>query len=445
MVIVVAAAAVTGVAVVRRDLPRPDPPPVPAPTRAPERTLEATEPGDRAPTPPAALPEGPWPERSPRWTARDAADRWRDLPAVHGPVAVGGLVLAVGGHPGADRVAAYDARTGRPRWRHRPIDVASLWAASRRAVVVGSDRGELEALAPETGRRRWRVRLAPGQGPDAATLSGDRLYVATSFTGEGDLRPPVVYALDARTGRRRWRAALGRGTDLQWGAPVLAEELVVVASTPSDPGSAAGHALHALDAATGRARWELALPASQPGYHTERPLLHRGLLIVPASGSLLAVDPSSGRVVWRRPGTGLPTILGPAGRLVLAAFQDDLVALAARDGQERWRLPVSGGDHRWVAMADGRVDVLTAGLALVLDPATGAERWRSLAGPASGPPLRVAGRVYVPTTAGLVALAAGSGQVAWVGDLRRLTGRPVVAGGRVLVTTGSGDLLAYAP
>jgi outer membrane protein assembly factor BamB len=445
---VVAAAAVASVAVVRRDLPRPDPPPdrPPAATRAPDQTLEAApEPGDREAAPPPSLPQGAWPRRSPRWTARDAADRGRGPPFVHGPLAVGGLVVAVGGHPEPDRVGAYDARGGRRRWRHRSPGMASLWAASPRAVVVGSDRGELEALAPQTGRRRWRLRLARGQGPDAATLASDRLYLSTSFPGEGDLRPPVLYALDAASGRRRWRAALHRATDLQWGAPAVAGGLVLVASTPSHPGSAPSHVLHALDAASGRVRWELALAAGDPGFHAERPLLTGGLLVVPVIGSLLGVDPGSGRVVWRRPGTGLPALLGPAGELVVAAFQEGLVALSVRDGQERWRLPLVGGEYQWAALGGGRIDVLTAGLALSLDPATGAERWRSLAGPAAGPPLRVGERVYVPTTVGLVALAAGSGEVAWVGDLRRLDGRPVAAGGRVLVTTRSGDLLAYAP
>jgi outer membrane protein assembly factor BamB len=449
VVAVVALAAVTGVAVVRRDLPRPDPRPAPPATRARE---PAEEPVARSTVPPASLPEGAGPARSPRWTAKNAADRWEGPPEVHGPVVVGGLVVAVGGRPGLDRVGAYDARTGRPRWRHQIGGVASLWAASRRTAVVGSERGELEALAPETGRRRWRVRLAPGQGPDGATISGDRLVVATSFPGEGDLRPPVVYALDARTGRRRWRAVLRRGTDLQWAGPVLAKGLLLVASTPSHPGSAPGHALHALDEATGRARWDLALPGSEPGFHTERPLLHRGLIVVPAAGALLAVDPGSGRPVWSRPGQGLPMVAGTTGGLVLTAFQDGLVALSVGDGQERWRLPLPGDEFQWVGptggrimLHDGTVYALTAGLALALDPTTGTERWRSLTGPAVGPPLRVADRVYVATTEGLVALEAASGRIAWVGDRHRLAGGPVAAAGRVLVTTRSGDLLGYAP
>jgi outer membrane protein assembly factor BamB len=378
---VVAAAAVAGVAVVRRDLPDPAGRPV---------------------------PERPWPTRSPSWTARDAADRLDGPPGVHGSVVVGGMVLAVGGDPGHGRLAAYDARTGAPRWRSRAGEAASLWAASARAVVVGSDRGELAVLDPGTGRRRWRLRLAPGQGPDGATLSGDHLYVATSFPGEGDLRPPVLLALDARTGRRRWRAVLGRGTDLQWAAPVLTEGLVLVASTPSDPRIAPGDALHALDAATGRARWEVPLPARGPGL---------------------------GR--W-------PRLVGAAGGVVLAVAGDGLVGLSVGDGRERWRVPLADR-HRWVALGGGRVYALAAGLALAVDPASGRVLWGTLTGAAVGPPLAVGGRLYVPTTRGLEAKEASTGQIAWFGDWRQLTGGAVAAGGRVVVATRDGDLLGYMP
>jgi outer membrane protein assembly factor BamB len=437
----VALAAVAGVAVVRRDLPRPERPErsaVPA-AAAPTRTrVAAAEPGGR----PVPVPERPWPTRSPRWAASGAADRWDGPPYGHGPVVAGGLVLAVGG---SGRLAAFDARTGRRRWRSAAGGAATVWAASRRVVVAASDRGRLVGLDPVTGRRRWQVRLAPGQGPDAATLSGDRLYVATSFPGEGDLRPPVVCALDARTGRRHWRVALDRGTDLQWGAPVLAGGLLLVASTPSHPGSAPGHVLHALDAASGRARWEVPLPARDPSFHPERPLAHRGLVIVPAVGALLAIDPGSGRVVWRRPARRLPQLVGAAGGLVLAVADDGLVALAAGSGRERWRLPLAADRHRWAAVGAGRLHVVAAGLALAVDPATGRVLWGTVTGTAVGPSLLVADRLYVPTTRGLEAKEAASGQIAWFGEWRQLTGGPLAAGGRVLVTTRDGDLLGYAP
>ena len=382
----------------------------------------------------------------PVWTAWGATARSPAFGDEQGPVRLGRLVLTATGFDAAGRVGAYDAASGRRRWWYRTGDSAFIRAVSRRLVLAGPERGELVGLDPSTGRRRWRVRLPTGQSTVAATLSGGRAYVGASFTSEGDLRPPVVRALDAATGRLRWRAVLDRGTNLQWGAPLLAGGLVLVATTPTYLDSAKGHALHALDAATGRRRWRAGLHNREPGFHTERPLLHRGLVIVRGAGSLLAFDPATGRQVWRTrlDGDG-PQVLGSAGPLVLAVVSHDLVAVGAGDGRERWRFPLPADDRQWVALGGGQVVALAGGLVIAVDPATGAELWRSWAGPSAGPPLWAAGRIYLATTDRLVALEAASGEGAWVGDRQRLTGGLVAAGGRVLVTTGAGDLLGYAP
>jgi hypothetical protein len=175
--------------------------------------------GGQARRPPAAQAAAP-PEAPPRWSVGGVAPPLV-TPWERGPLAAGDLVLVPTGFQVTGRVRAYEARTGRLRWAYRTRGTAFVWAVGEGRAIVAPDRGSLVALDLETGRQRWHLALSPGQSPEHGTIAGGRLYVGTSFTSEGDLRPPIVYAVDLATGRRRWRAVLEPGTDLQWGAPVV--------------------------------------------------------------------------------------------------------------------------------------------------------------------------------------------------------------------------------
>jgi outer membrane protein assembly factor BamB len=99
-------------------------------------------------------------------------------------------------------------------------------------------------LDSSTGRRLWRMRLPPGQSTSAATVLGGRLYVGASFTSEATSGPRSSAASppppDGSAG-----GPCSTVAPTSSGAPVLANGLVTV-------DSAKGHALDALDPATGR-------------------------------------------------------------------------------------------------------------------------------------------------------------------------------------------------
>ena len=76
---------------------------------------------------------------------------------------------------------------------------AVLALADEGLAVFGDARGDLHAVDLETGRRRWRWRLAEGfHHPPLA--SRGRLYAATKANS--------LYCFDAKRGGERWRAAL---------------------------------------------------------------------------------------------------------------------------------------------------------------------------------------------------------------------------------------------
>jgi outer membrane protein assembly factor BamB len=389
--------------------------------------------------PPDATP----PQAAPLWTAEAAAPRLVE-PWERGPQAAGDLVVAATGHDAPARVRAYDARTGRPRWTYRTGPNAFIRALGDGWVVVAADYGPLIGLDLATGRERWRFELASLQAAEYGTIAGDTLFIGTSFTAEGALDPPVVYALDLATGRQRWRTVLDRGTDLQWAAPVVDGGQVLVADTPSHEGSAPTSHLHALDAGTGRVRWKADLHANQQGFFAEPPVVADGLVYVAtASRRLLALEVDSGREVWRE--RGFPVVAGVRDGMVIAAIDDRLAALDAGSGVRRWEVPVSGRGEHWPVLDGDTVYMASARDVIAVDAAAGTTRWRVPVDPAVGPPVRVGGRLYVATRSRLLALDASSGRPLWDSARRRIANAPLTTPGNVVVATADGTLLGFAP
>ncbi|MHB1034918.1 MAG: outer membrane protein assembly factor BamB family protein [Pirellulales bacterium] len=146
------------------------------------------------------------------------SQRWQFTPTAAGeptaPVAVGELIF-VSGSDGA--VRALDAATGKPRWtaytggpvRYSP----AIWKGR---VYVGSGDGWVYAFEAATGRTLWRFRAAPAErkipiyGSLCSTwpvASGVLVEdgVVYAAAGLASYDGTHVYALDAVTGKIRWQ------------------------------------------------------------------------------------------------------------------------------------------------------------------------------------------------------------------------------------------------
>jgi outer membrane protein assembly factor BamB len=389
--------------------------------------------------PPDATPQ----QASPLWTAEAAAPRPVE-PWERGPEATGDLVVSATGHDEPARVRAFDAGTGQLRWTYRTGPNAFVRAVGSGWVIVAADYGPLIGLDLATGKQRWRFELASSQAAEYGTIAGDTLFIGTSFPSEGAVDPPVVYALDLATGRQRWRTVLDRGTDLQWAAPVVHGEQVLVADTLSHPGSASTSHLYALDAGTGQLRWKADLHADQQGFFAEPPVVAGGLVYVAtASRRLLALEVDSGREVWRT--SGFPVIAGVRNGLVLAVLEDRLAALDAGSGVRRWEVPVRGGGEHWPVLEGDTVYVASADDVIAVDATAGTTRWRVPLDPAVGPPVPAGGRLYVATRNRLLALDASSGRSLWTSARSRIANGPLAPSDSVVVATADGTLLGFTP
>jgi outer membrane protein assembly factor BamB len=239
-------------------------------------------------------------------------------------------------------VVAFDARTGRIRWRARlgPTESSPLVAGG--LVVVGDWRGDVTALDRRTGKVRWRTRTG-GRVKGAVAQSGRRLFVG-AYDGR-------LYSFALRTGRELWSTGsqeglTGRGTF--YSTPAIAYGRVYIGSTDGK--------VYSFGAASGDLIWS----QGTGGYVYSSPAVARGRVFAGSySGRLFAFDAATGDVVWETDAggeiSGAPTVL--AGLVYAATLEGRTFAVDARDGRVVWRFP----DGKYTPVAADRERVYLVG------------------------------------------------------------------------------------
>jgi outer membrane protein assembly factor BamB len=300
---------------------------------------------------PAGAPVGPG--RLRRVSFRRMAIADVGLPSGAGLQHAGGAVVACG----RAAVLALEAGSGQVRWRAPGAEVAAV--AEDRLVTASA--GVLSALDLATGAAVWarpsplptgapRELLAVAGGRVAAVAGGSAwTFDASSgapgwaFDSAGALRldvgrfgPMLVAAADTGLvhgldpeGRVAWRL---RAPGPAAAAPVAgAGACLLLFRTPL------GAALVAVDAATGRRRFEAPLDLSPTG----PPVPFSGRIAIPgtvAGDPIVAVLESDGAPAWTGTlplGTG-PIALASAPGSLLAKTADGACALVGRDGAPLW-------------------------------------------------------------------------------------------------------------
>ncbi len=324
-------------------------------------------------------------------------------------------------HAAFNRSAAlvWTAPVGQGNDRRHRITADPVAAHGR--IFTLDSRARVAAVS-DTGRPLWSRDLTPaGENPDDGSggglaLAGDVLFATTGF---GDL-----YALNAADGGVIWRQRLEAEAA---GAPTVSGGLVYV-STRDSRGLA-------IDAKTGRVRWQT------------------------------AGAPSPSGVV----GGAAPAVAG--GIAVFPFASGELVGTFARGGFRRWRASVAGAR---VGKAYSRVSDVTgdpviragvvyagspAGRSAAFDLRSGETIWSAREG-AMGPAWVEGGAVFqVSDRAQLVRLNARTGARVWAVALPQFVPvrnparkrdvyahfGPVLAGGLLWVASSDGHLRGFAP
>ncbi|MFC8518292.1 PQQ-binding-like beta-propeller repeat protein [Streptomyces sp. NPDC057257] len=314
---------------------------------------------------------------------------------------------------------------GTERWSFRTSGaIRSTPAVANGLVYVADDSGSVYAVDTD-GQQKWHVMLQVGGIQSVLEVVGDTVYL----TGERHL-----CAIDARTGRVRWEKKLvGRTTPN-----------VVVADGEVYVGDGAGVATH--DAEDGKPSGR----RSTGGMTRYAWLARAGTTIIVGNRrshvfSFLTDSPRRG---WYAK-MGEP-VSGPLalydGRIHIGDARGQLHALDIAHGATAWRFDTGGPVDRAPTAVDGTVYVGNRdGRLFALDAAAGEQKWRF----ATGSPVRtsptVAGRTvcFGCEDGNVYALDAVTGLERW----RFATGgpvrsSPVVADGVVYAGSDNGRLYA---
>lgn len=230
--------------------------------------------------------------------------------------------------------------------------------------------GRVGAYATDTGRQRWHVEL--NQPVAAAVGFGEGLVLVGTKNAQ-------VFALEPGNGKQRWKSTVA--TEIL-SRPVADAGVVVVQTIDGR--------ITGLSAQDGKRLWTQ--QRTQPSLSlrgTATPLINSGVVYTGfASGKLIAVHLESGRPLWER------TVARPRGRneierlvdvdapplvvgdtLFVVSYQGNVVALDRTTGRVLWSREESsysgmavGGASLYLTDAEGNV--------IALDQRTGASLWK---------------------------------------------------------------------
>jgi outer membrane protein assembly factor BamB len=302
--------------------------------------------------------------------------QWRSATGEAGDQTMGTVVLQVGGSVvvGDYNVVAFDAETGRFRWRFEPRKgygpgIYLSTSHEGGTVFAGSPSGRVYSIALSDGHERWSTRIVEGEKVTAyqPESCGDGLFVG--YTRFGNPNRGGVVAIDRSTGRMRWRTELtmsdaSRGTAYSGGPACLASTVAVAGRDG---------VIQGFERRTGRLAWSLPAADGRAGDRTDedfRPIVRSDGALIAGSltGQVTAYEIGSRRQLWTyaAPDSGsIAMRLATDGATIYVPHMNGLVtAISAATGQERWRISDAGSGYSWPpAVSNGRV--------FLASPATG--------------------------------------------------------------------------
>ncbi len=306
-------------------------------------------------------------------------------------------------------VTAFDTHTGNRLWRadtkakhDRSTNVGGGLAFDGGTLYASTGRGDALAYDAATGKRRWRGSVGTAARA-APTVADGRLFIPTI--------DDQLVALATDDGRRLWayQATNADTSLLGLPAPAYSDGLLVA-------GFGSGE-LICLRGAGGSVAWADSLAATR-GRNSlidlsairGMPLIQGGQVFATGLGGLtVSLDLRSGRRLWERDVGSAETPWLAGDWLFLLSLDNEVVAMNRNDGTVAWVTPLQKfqnpakqrGPVRWVGpvlVGDRLVLASSLKSAVAVSPYTGKLLGQQdLSGPASVSPVVADGTIYIVT------------------------------------------------
>jgi outer membrane protein assembly factor BamB len=241
---------------------------------------------------------------------------------------------------------AYDGDTGKPLWHFSPAGhLESSPLVVDGIVYFGDDSGDLYALDGDTGKLRWKADAGPAIKASPSFHNGVVYY--GDYGGN-------VHAVRAADGHQLWETSAAKlgGAGPFYGSPAIAGNLLYETSTNGT--------LYALDL-SGHEKWHFATHAPIYGSAAVAPVAGVGPTVFTGSYDhrLYALDAATGKQRWNRgvrgPIPGTPTIVGHT--VYTSSFQTKrTTGFDVRTGRPTFTFGSAGYEPM---VSDGRYDYLS--------------------------------------------------------------------------------------
>jgi outer membrane protein assembly factor BamB len=246
-------------------------------------------------------------------------------------------------------LVAWDADTGRERWRFNTAPIESSPLLKNGRLYVGSWDHNVYAINAATGKKIWSFGADDQVNTSAAYWRG-RIFIAS----DGG----TLYALSARTGRKLWSAQSQSkfgSREFWYATPTVAYGRVYLGNTDGT--------MYVFGAKSGRLLW--ARPLGTYIYGAAA-VYNRRVFVGTYDGKFYALDAATGDTIWQTDAHGAvhaaPTVMnglvyyavcsscGAAAARGVARGPDSTYAVRARDGKTVWRF--SDGKYANPVVAD---------------------------------------------------------------------------------------------
>jgi outer membrane protein assembly factor BamB len=360
---------------------------------------------------------------------------------------------------GPDKNVAWKAAIPGSGWSSPVVVSDRVFLTAAVPAEANGDKADVAlrslCLDAETGRTLWDIEVFRQTAADAPRVhpknshasptplvSGDRVFVHFGHQGTACLNT---------SGKILWR-----NRDLKYppvhgngGSPILVDDLLVFSCDgASDP------FIVALDARTGEVRWKTRRegdPVKKFAFSTPLLISVNGQrqIISPGSGSVGALDPKTGRELWRVRYDGYSVIPRPVfghGLVFVSTGYDSPEVLAIRpngsgdvtDTHVAWR--ESRGAPKTPSMllvGEELYYVSDRGIASCVDAKTGKSHWQERAGSAfSASPIYANGRIYFQSEQGTGTVAKAGKKFEKLAENalgERTLASYAIAGGRIYI------------